>query len=830
MLDNKFFKIKKNERKIKSCDRCRTPKISKELSLNNKSLSIKELICYSPSCKNKTKLMITNLLSSSKRIIINKNIYSSSNIFQKNIKFNYPYNPKNFHNKSNFSIKETKNNLILHPKTKNLTRNINENLSPKIIFSTFRSNNSKYKKIQYNNNIFFKPKKNQFYINRKNFRVKSAKSYFKKTFEDNYNYNSYDNEYNKENIHLNEEAFLHYIDEMNNNNNNYICEIKSQMKEYFFNDDKKDGNKLYFEKLLYNYKFDEQECDNYFLTDFHSVKKNSFRIGNLNLSLKITSLQFIYYEITDGNIIEKNIDSKKFYDIQNNSNIKYLINSKIKFPFEFLSIFYGINFNEFINLIISMIEFDYKTDKFYIDNNNFIEKIEISKKIYDFYNDESYISLYNSNNSRECFLFDWDVKSVNINKVKHFVIKILLPQMKISIESNDKRKVKFVSNIDIKTMGNLMKNSFNKWDFYILVYFSELKLFRFEINKILCEKYTNINKRIYDENKNKKEKKIKNISFNLNKIHVIINTMKNKARSYGLFYSHKNIKNKNNEAYYIKLKIPKINISFHNSIYSYNKKFDIDIKRMSQINKLRKSFNPEDIIKYSMIIIKGKYNDEDMIKQRAMNKRIFHSKKTTKYTRRNSYFINKNKSLSQKNVLSYRYSTKRNGIKGQINFTKNYDNEEYIKDIKLNLDKFIFNFDESVLKLIKVNENTKINNFIDILKKDENTKNDVDNLIKKNMNFNFKNINNIKELNQNNDDNKIEIEIGTIEVSWINQDGLSNKLFLNKNETEYLLDIPTFQWKFFIEKNIEKIIKYESNIFKSNRKESNNYYKEIKKI
>ena len=137
------------------------------------------------------------------------------------------------------------------------------------------------------------------------------------------------------------------------------------------------------------------------------------------------------------------------------------------------------------------------------------------------------------------FSFDWDVRNICNNQLRRFAFKILLPRMKVVIKSYDKTKIKFFSTISIREMGDLIKNSFNKWDYYILLIFSELKVFRYEINKVLCRKYKNINK--YNEILYIKEKKEK--IFNLNRKILILNNIKKKDLSYGMFYSHKKINN-----------------------------------------------------------------------------------------------------------------------------------------------------------------------------------------------------------------------------------------------------------------------------------------------
>ena len=470
----------------------------------------------------------------------------------------------------------------------------------------------------------------------------------------------------------------------------------------------------------------------------------------------------------------------------------------------------------------------------------------MSKTLYDFYTASSYIHLYNYNNSKECLLYDWDVKNVD-NTVKHFVLKILLPQMKISIKCGNNNKVRFVSNISIKNMGELINNSFNKWDYFILIYFSELKLFRFEINKILCGKYIN-NDNQNENNDFNNKKNIKKITFNLNHINIILNAIKKSDGSYGFFYSKKGLENDKNETYYINLKLPKISISCQNVLYSFNKKFDIDIKRLSQINKLRKSFLPEDLIKFSMIIIKSKNNINNESESDKQNlKKIFSSKKTVKALKRSSSVISRDRKRSdskRSNNSNRSNENKKKGLKkegqSKIKFTKNYNiNEEYIKDIKLNLDKYIFNFDESILKFIKVKDNykNKNNNNNESNKKNENNKNNFhhnEDLIKKNIRFGKLLRSNSFNINKKNNDvvnneKKLNIEIGTIELSWTNQDALTKNIMMNKKDSEYLLDHPPYQWKFFVEKNIEKILLEEVNLIKPIRRSSkkNFYWKDF---
>ena len=819
----KNFKIKKNERKINLSCYSSPKNNSQDLSLNAKSLSINDLICTSIG-KKKSKTMINGLISTSKDLIIDKSKFNISTNFPKNFRHFYPLKPSISHSLLNFSHNEEKTKLILSPRINDSFINIKDYSSPKNTLSAMRQSSAQYR-INYNK---YSKIRNKISNKVNYFQIKSPNiNLYNKNKKEEINKNnlsdSFDN--NNESI-INAKKFKYFIDEINKNFN-YIHKCKNELKQYFKEENTIYGNKFFFEEILNNYKFDEQEQINYFLTDIYSVKKNKFSIDQFNFSFKITSLQFIFYEILDENIKSKNVDPKLFYNLDKDINLKYNINSKFKFPFEFLSVFYGIEINEFIYLLISIIDYDYDNNKFIIDHNNFITKVEIAKSLYDFYTDISYFNLYNHNNSKECLLFDWDVKNQNNNKIRHFVLKILLPQIKMSIKCGGNCKVKFFSNINITSMGDLIKNKFNKWDYFLLVSFTELKLFRYEINKILCGKYENNNSYSNGKKIFKKDKNIKRIVFNLNPMNIILNTIKKKDKSYSFLYSYNILKNNEHQTFYITLKLPQITISYHNLIYYYIKKFDIDFKRLSQINKLRKSFLPEDLIKFSMNIIKGK-NKENETNNGIFNVKKYLSKKSIKSFKRNSSLIgrDKNRNNSQRSNDSNisdkkkKYLLKRDGIKGQIKFNKNYNvNEEIIKDIKLNLDKYIFNFDESLFKYIKVKDNYKNKYNENFIKKNNPIK---ENIIKHNT---F--INNIQKDIEN--EKKFDIEIGTIELSWTDQDALTKNLMMNQKDSEYLLEHPPFQWKFFVEKNIEKILSDETNIIKPSRKLSKNniYWKEF---
>ena len=135
------------------------------------------------------------------------------------------------------------------------------------------------------------------------------------------------------------------------------------------------------------------------------------------------------------------------------------------------------------------------------------------------------------------------------------------------------------------------------------------------------------------------------------------------------------------------------------------------------------------------------------------------------------FFKNKIKERNEMNIL---------------NPSENNDYNEIIKDIDLNLDKYIFNFDESIFKFIKTNEEYKDKNIF--LNKESN------------------------EIQINSDNSKkLNVDIGTLELSWTNRDGFSNIYKLDEIKSQKLFSSSQDKWKEYVEKNINKIISGVSN-------------------
>ena len=730
-------------------------KLISKLNLFENCNSLKE----KKSTRNKKRFLITNVLSASKHYLINGSANESQNDYIENKRYKYPFKP-------NICLKLNNNYDKINFLSSHKKLNIKNSFESSV--STFKSSTNKTIK---NNFIFypdFSAKKN------KNFKKSSEIKITKRSLtKENSKVNINDSELIKVNINfnINNKTLLKYVDDINNDKN-YLNKYKNDLREYF-NDNYDKNDPYFFNKVLDDFKLDENEADkeNYFFSNYHSTKVNNFFIKNTKINFKLSSLKIIFYEISEN---------KEKFDI----------NTKLKFPFEFLSIFYGLNFIDFINFLLCLIDYNFTKNKFYIDYNIFSNKIEEAKILYDFFKEKSFANTYNLNNAKEYFLLDWDVKDKN-NEIKHFKMKILLPQIKLKVTCAQNLKIKFYSYISTRAMDNLIKNSFNNWDFFIFIYFSQHRLFRYELNKIICNTYSNtIDAQIISK---------ENLEFNLTKSMIKINTHRKNYSSFCFFYTLK-MEGKN-ETYFINFRIPKINVSFH----GFKKNFEFDFRRFHLFNKLNKYIQPEDLIKYSMTIKKLKFNKKYKEKQRQKKD---NPKKTLRASKRDSDIVNNlDMKGREENIRRYfKHKIKEREQMNIINPSNNNENKEIIKDIDLNLDKYIFNFDESIFKFIKINNNNEQH---------------------KNNNLNLDKINDNESPVNNNNEKNLNVDIDTMEFSCTNHDGLTNVYKFDQKKSQYLFNLPQEKWKNYIEKNINKIISGASNSRRSKTQKKLSFFPKL---
>ncbi len=501
----------------------------------------------------------------------------------------------------------------------------------------------------------------------------STISYKEKNENNKENSNSKLNSSNQETI--NEKIFLNYIDKFNNMNNvmhNYITYrityYVNQLDEikYLMSIIQKQKEDLYINI------FDDKEIN---------CKLNIFNIYN-DIQIKLIFNSIIIY----------------IYD-SNNKKVE-----KIKFPFCFVPFFYGISLQQFKLLLIQIIDFNKEKNILFINKEKLNNKFKEFLKEKSFYNNLSFISNYKKVSE---FNFNWLV-NFDDTYIK-FKLLIKLPHFKTRIKFSNGNKLTFFKTIEIKHVSYLIKENYKDWDLFLLNTFCIYKDFRCLINNALSynNEYKNNNYINFDENKSK-------LNFN--------NNMKNSLE----FYIVEKEKNDIFKNLYFKISSPYVEISYikpnilENLISS--KKIQLTFKEAIQLNKLRNSWYPEEIIKKCCILKNNNYN--------------------------NSF-------------------TKIN-FKDKINNNNN-------NEIDLNLNKYIFGFDETILKFIKRSK-------IPIPDKKVTRKN-----------FNIKLI--------------------PPEIHW--SEKITEKLFkysMERKDYEKLFDLPLNEWETFILKLLPKIKEHSSNL------------------
>ena len=719
--------------------------------------------------------LISNLLNTSKKLVKNNSKYKSYTELPKSFQHYYPYKPSKSRSDS-FSMKKNNNSKIS-------------------LISSYNVINSDKSRKNISNTIF--QKESKFKLNLKHFNFVS--------------------------FNVNEDIFFDFIDGYNDNSI-----FKEKYNNYLLNHPIENDNEINIFQLfdmLQNYKIDYN--DNNYFNENSSSKINKFKLkNNLSVKIKISSLNILFYKIKHT---KKNIINNKDYlfDNSNNNKTKNKNNSiiKLKFPFGFLPFFYGLNNIEFLKFLIAIIDYDYSKNNFYIDFKKFMKNYRLYIKEQSFFGEASYFQTF-LNKNKEFFEYNWDVKNKNNKNTNHYIMRIILPQIKIGINFENKNIAKFYYSIDTHKMIYLIKQKFKLWDFHILKYFSEFKLFRQEINRIICDKLsygirdsfileenkTNINNNINDNKKLYYKKK-----FNFNKLNAKTKILGQNENSFEFFFSQ-NI-NEKNEGYFFQFQIPKIHIIYQDQNYLIDKFFDLDIKRMSQINKLRKSFQIEDIIKYSMVIVDEKFKMP--IKRKASFfenngyrrsiKRSSTLKSDNSFQRLNLKTVSSRSSVNNTNkMISSKFKILKLNKNMNCSSINKINIEEPRKDIKLNLDKYIFNFDDDILKYIKPLEEEK---------SEKNVKN---NFIKYSNDISKRKITKEKSITKRNfinglqtNKNELNVEIGKIKLVWTCNNLKEYEYFFEEKESSYLLDNPTYIWEKYIENNLKEYIKV-ANILNNN--------------
>ena len=467
---------------------------------------------------------------------------------------------------------------------------------------------------------------------------------------------------------INAKSFLIYIDKFNNMDwaiHKYIT-----YKETYFVDKNKDGNKKLLEQYVNNNYYNEIKLN--LLEDNPIFKKeNIFKIKNIEVKLKCNPLVLTFFD-EDGNK-----------------------NSKIKFPFNCLPFFYGINFENFKLFFFSVIDFNYKKKIFKLNvnkfNNLFNSTLE-NNKLYD--ND---CLLLNYNNIPN-FEFDWIINKESLTK--KYKIKIIMPKIKVRFKYLNNTKTSIIKSLDTTHMSYLVLENFKDWDLFLLNSFCLIKEFRKTINQALS----------YNPLMNNKNKKL-DLDEQKLKLHKL------KENNFSLIFFITFFDELGGKNYYFEINCPKIQINYSiDGIKPYEKIYDLKINEAIQLNKMRKSFWPEDMIKRCLFIEEKKSNEKKWVESKLeLDKKIFDfDNDLLKYIQRRDKFfseiIGKKSILKITLLFPFIIWITPNHINEKIYNLKRNEFEELFEIPLNNWHEYIINnyqkiHDNSKVKLIDRNDN-----------------------------------------------------------------------------------------------------------------------------
>ena len=347
---------------------------------------------------------------------------------------------------------------------------------------------------------------------------------------------------------INSKTFLNYIDKFNNMDG--VIHKYITYKEKYFVNKNKDGNKSLLEEYM-NKNIDNDNIIEPFNEPVFK-KENIFKIKNTEVKLRCDSIILYFYEE----------ETKKKI-------------SKIKFPFECIPFFYGIDFDSFKLFIFSVIGYDYKINQFKLNISKFNQAYNnylVEKKLY---NEDCYLLNYSQNSS---FKYDWIVQSEK--NTKKYKLKIQMPKMKVRFKYFNNIKTTLIKSLDSTRMSYLILENFKDWDLFLLNSFCIIKQFRKTINQALS----------YSLLLNKK-----NLKFDLDdpKIKLNKNNYSNFSSVFFITFQNETL----GKNIYFEINTPKIKVNYKSdNVESYEKIYNLNIKEAIQLNKMRKSFWPEDMI------------------------------------------------------------------------------------------------------------------------------------------------------------------------------------------------------------------------------------------
>ena len=381
----------------------------------------------------------------------------------------------------------------------NKYRNNNKHFS---IDNNKRIKNNKDNNIKFSINL--KKNRNNYYKNLKNYKsnlsrnkrneLEKKKNDFFTSLTDGVFFESFNkttsNIYNSnkeiKTKNLKTEEYIPYDLQYSKNTNKDIM-AKKEKNILFLLDEVKDlpnniNNNLYHKKMEFNIK---------------SEFKKSMKI---NLEIKSICLEFIEINLKEENDINLNINKQKLY-----------------LPFNFIPLFYILDFVSFKCFISEAITYDTIKNVFMLNNNIFrilkkyTENAEFYYKNYSIIKDKNKINIfkeitYNENEYKFKTDYDWCIYNKNdMTNNKIYKMNIIFPIIKFNL---DEYKIKIRKFINKDLMTELLKKNFYDWNKLILFDLFIIKKFRLIINNILLHKYDiySYKKIILDKNQSENKK------------------------------------------------------------------------------------------------------------------------------------------------------------------------------------------------------------------------------------------------------------------------------------------------------------------------------------
>jgi len=205
-----------------------------------------------------------------------------------------------------------------------------------------------------------------------------------------------------------------------------------------------------------------------------------------------------------------------------------------------------------------------------------------------------------------------------------------MPKIKVRFKYSNGMKNTIVKSLDTTHISYLFLENFKDWDLFLVDLFCLIKEFRKTINQALS--YNNINK--------------ENIKINLDDTKVKLYRMKLNNYSIIFFLSFLNENDIKNGLF--EIKSPQIQIIYNgDNILPYEKIYNLTLKEAIQLNKMRKSFWPEDLIKKSLIIEETSiymFNKRQINTKLELDDKIFDFDcDLLKFIKRQTNYLNTNK-------------------------------------------------------------------------------------------------------------------------------------------------------------------------------------------